>query len=180
MSATCCSTPESPVAAPSGGSRARAGSGRCGAGIARGDVLERAAARRLLASRPVDAGSRERHQAGHRAADRTRSVCFRTGRGGLLYRSYQQQLAHTSRRIPRRSQRPEDQRPCEGANRQSPGRRPAGEVLVATPELLECNGLPVIAAAGLEAGLIQMIRPAWNIMEALCQRSCREVAGPPM
>lgn len=38
------------------------------------------------------------------------------------------------------------------------------KVLVATPEPLEWNGLPVITAAGLEAGLIQMIRPAWNIM----------------
>ena len=40
------------------------------------------------------------------------------------------------------------------------------KVLVATPELLEWNGLPVITAAGLEAGLIQMIRPAWNITGA--------------
>src|SRR2546421_4789833 len=37
-------------------------------------------------------------------------------------------------------------------------------ILVATPEPLQWNGLPVNAAAGLEAGLIQMIRPAWNIM----------------
>ena len=41
------------------------------------------------------------------------------------------------------------------------------KVLVATPELLEWHGLPVITAAGLEAGLIQMIRPAWNIMGAV-------------
>lgn len=38
------------------------------------------------------------------------------------------------------------------------------KVLVATPEALEWNGLPVITAAGLEAGLSQMIRPIWNIM----------------
>lgn len=42
----------------------------------------------------------------------------------------------------------------------------AGErikVLVATPAASEWNGLPVNTAAGLEAGLIQMIRPQWNI-----------------
>lgn len=36
------------------------------------------------------------------------------------------------------------------------------KVLVATPEPLEWHGLPVNTAAGLEAALIQMIRPAWN------------------
>ncbi|MBV9785813.1 MAG: GIY-YIG nuclease family protein [Acidisphaera sp.] len=40
------------------------------------------------------------------------------------------------------------------------------KVLVATPEPLQWNRLPVITAAGLEAGLIQMIRPAWNITGA--------------
>lgn len=36
------------------------------------------------------------------------------------------------------------------------------EVLVATPSASEWNGLPVVTAAGLEAGLIQRLRPAWN------------------
>jgi len=40
------------------------------------------------------------------------------------------------------------------------------KVLIATPDPLEWNGLPVSTAGGLEAGLIQMIRPAWNIMGA--------------
>lgn len=40
------------------------------------------------------------------------------------------------------------------------------KVVIATPESLEWNGLPVSTAAGLEYGLIQMIRPAWNIMGA--------------
>lgn len=40
------------------------------------------------------------------------------------------------------------------------------KVLVATPAPLEWHGLPMITAAGLEAGLIQMIRLAWNIMGA--------------
>jgi hypothetical protein len=40
------------------------------------------------------------------------------------------------------------------------------EVMVATPPPGEWNGLPVNTAAGLEAGLIQMIRPAWNILGA--------------
>ena len=40
-------------------------------------------------------------------------------------------------------------------------------VLVATPEPSEWqNNLPVNTAAGLEAGLIQMIRPSWNIRGA--------------
>jgi len=40
------------------------------------------------------------------------------------------------------------------------------KVLVATPGSLEWNGLPVNTAAGLEAALIQKIRPAWNITGA--------------
>jgi hypothetical protein len=39
-------------------------------------------------------------------------------------------------------------------------------VLVALPAPLEWNGLPVNTAAGLEAGLIQMCRPVWNITGA--------------
>jgi hypothetical protein len=40
------------------------------------------------------------------------------------------------------------------------------KVLVATPEASEWQELPVNTAAGLEAGLIEMIRPAWNIRGA--------------
>jgi hypothetical protein len=40
------------------------------------------------------------------------------------------------------------------------------KVLVATPEPLEWQDLPVNTAAGLEAGLIEMIRPSWNIRGA--------------
>jgi len=39
-------------------------------------------------------------------------------------------------------------------------------VFIAMPEPSDWNGLPVNTAAGLEAGLIQMIRPAWNIRGA--------------
>ena len=39
-------------------------------------------------------------------------------------------------------------------------------VLIATPGPLEWNGLPVITAAGLEAGLIRMMRPDWNMLGA--------------
>lgn len=38
------------------------------------------------------------------------------------------------------------------------------KVLVATPEPMPWNGLPVNTAAGLEAGLIAMIQPEWNIL----------------
>lgn len=38
------------------------------------------------------------------------------------------------------------------------------EIYVAMPPALEWNGLPVITAAGLEAGLIKMIQPPWNRM----------------
>lgn len=41
------------------------------------------------------------------------------------------------------------------------------KVLVATPEPLEWQELPVNTAAGLEAGLIEMIRPCWNIKGAI-------------
>jgi hypothetical protein len=40
------------------------------------------------------------------------------------------------------------------------------KILVATPPSSEWNGLPVDVAAGLEAGLISMIRPPWNIRGA--------------
>lgn len=40
-------------------------------------------------------------------------------------------------------------------------------VLVAIPASSEWNGLPVNTAAGLEAGLIQMSRPVWNITGVL-------------
>ncbi|MHB1219274.1 MAG: GIY-YIG nuclease family protein [Alphaproteobacteria bacterium] len=40
-------------------------------------------------------------------------------------------------------------------------------VLIATPsEALAWKGLPINAAAGLEAGLIRMIRPEWNMLGA--------------
>ncbi|WP_312356726.1 GIY-YIG nuclease family protein [Agrobacterium sp.] len=38
------------------------------------------------------------------------------------------------------------------------------KVLVAVPHASEWNGLPVNTAAGLEAGLIAKIQPAWNIL----------------
>jgi len=38
------------------------------------------------------------------------------------------------------------------------------KVLVATPATSEWNGLPVNTSAGLEAGLIAQIQPAWNIL----------------
>lgn len=38
------------------------------------------------------------------------------------------------------------------------------EIYVAVPPALEWNGLPIHAAAGLEAGLIEMIQPPWNLM----------------
>jgi hypothetical protein len=38
------------------------------------------------------------------------------------------------------------------------------KVLVATPAAGEWNGLPVNTSAGLEAGLIARIQPAWNIL----------------
>jgi hypothetical protein len=37
------------------------------------------------------------------------------------------------------------------------------KVFIAVPSALEWNGLPVNTAAGLETGLIQMIKPLWNI-----------------
>ena len=40
------------------------------------------------------------------------------------------------------------------------------KVLVATPESSEWQELPVNTAAGLEVGLIEMIRPSWNIRGA--------------
>jgi hypothetical protein len=41
------------------------------------------------------------------------------------------------------------------------------KVLIATPKAdSHWNGLPINIAAGLEAGLIRMIRPEWNILGA--------------
>lgn len=39
----------------------------------------------------------------------------------------------------------------------------AVKVMIAIPEPTEWNGLPVSTAAGLEAGLIRMIQPEWNV-----------------
>jgi excinuclease UvrABC nuclease subunit len=39
-------------------------------------------------------------------------------------------------------------------------------VLIATPSESKWNDLPVNTAAGLEAGLIEMIKPLWNILGA--------------
>ncbi|QOF74504.1 GIY-YIG nuclease family protein (plasmid) [Aminobacter sp. SR38] len=38
------------------------------------------------------------------------------------------------------------------------------EIYIAVPPALEWNGLPIHTAAGLEAGLIDMIQPSWNKM----------------
>jgi len=38
------------------------------------------------------------------------------------------------------------------------------EIYIAVPPALEWNGLPINTAAGLEAGLIEMIQPPWNKM----------------
>lgn len=38
------------------------------------------------------------------------------------------------------------------------------EIYIAVPPALEWNGLPIHTAAGLEAGLIDMIQPKWNVM----------------
>ncbi len=38
------------------------------------------------------------------------------------------------------------------------------QILIATPASSEWNGLPINTAAGLEAGLIRMIRPDWNVL----------------
>ncbi|WP_153064545.1 GIY-YIG nuclease family protein [Agrobacterium sp. LAD9] len=38
------------------------------------------------------------------------------------------------------------------------------EIYIAVPPALEWNGLPINTAAGLEAGLIEMIQPEWNKM----------------
>lgn len=38
------------------------------------------------------------------------------------------------------------------------------DIYLAMPPALEWNGLPVVTAAGLEAGLIKMIQPPWNKM----------------
>jgi hypothetical protein len=41
-------------------------------------------------------------------------------------------------------------------------------VLIAVPEeSTQWNGLPINIAAGLEAGLIRLIRPEWNILGTL-------------
>lgn len=38
------------------------------------------------------------------------------------------------------------------------------QVLIATPPALEWNGFPVNTAAGLEAGLIRLLQPEWNMI----------------
>ncbi len=38
------------------------------------------------------------------------------------------------------------------------------DIYIAVPPMLEWNGLPIHTAAGLEAGLIDMLKPPWNMM----------------
>jgi hypothetical protein len=52
------------------------------------------------------------------------------------------------------------------------------KVLVATPEPSEWQELPVNTAAGLEVGLIEMIRPSWNIDPAWLWSSPSRTGGP--
>lgn len=40
------------------------------------------------------------------------------------------------------------------------------QIFIATPAASEWNGLPINTAAGLEGGLIQAMRPPWNILGA--------------
>jgi hypothetical protein len=40
------------------------------------------------------------------------------------------------------------------------------EVLIVVPPALDWNGLPINTAAGLEMGLIKLLKPAWNILGA--------------
>ena len=40
------------------------------------------------------------------------------------------------------------------------------EVLIAIPPALNWNGLPINTAAGLEMGLIKLLKPTWNILGA--------------
>jgi len=42
-------------------------------------------------------------------------------------------------------------------------------ILIATPAASEWNGLPINTAAGLEGGLIQAMRPPWNILGVAAQ-----------
>lgn len=44
------------------------------------------------------------------------------------------------------------------------------EIYLAMPAAMDWNGLPISTAAGLEAGLIEMIQPPWNMMGVLGAR----------
>lgn len=44
------------------------------------------------------------------------------------------------------------------------------EIYLATPPAIDWSGLPINAAAGLEAGLIDLIQPPWNMMGVEIQR----------
>lgn len=40
------------------------------------------------------------------------------------------------------------------------------EVFIVVPPALDWNGFPINTAAGLEMGLIKMLKPIWNILGA--------------
>lgn len=44
------------------------------------------------------------------------------------------------------------------------------EIYLAMPPAMDWNGLPINTAAGLEAGLIEMIQPPWNMMGVIGSR----------
>jgi len=60
----------------------------------------------------------------------------------------------------------EGHRTSARVHKRSVERLSAGErlrLLCATPQASEWNGLPVVTAPGLEAGLITALKPAWNM-----------------
>lgn len=48
------------------------------------------------------------------------------------------------------------------------------EIYLAMPVAMDWNGLPMVTAAGLEAGLIEMIQPPWNMMGVRGSRQVRQ------
>ena len=76
---------------------------------------------------------------------------------GLKMRFDQYRLGHKGQKTSSR---------INGRILQTLGDRKTVKVLIATPEPSEWRDLPVNTPAGLEAGLIEMIRPAWNIRGA--------------
>src|SRR5271166_4380265 len=102
-------------------------------------------------------------QARRQSARCARRLCLCCRRYRGVCRTYAERPEDAPRPVSPRPQRPETSSRINSRISQTLRQGKKVKVLVATPEPSEWQELPVNTTVGLEAGLIEMIRPSWNI-----------------